>query len=340
MLVRHPGAIALTLVCFLSASASTALAGPRHLEADALAKRLAAKSVDRDGYTPALAKGALELLTEVEPNDTPELAQAVAVGDQVDAAIPEGDVDWFAVAAPASSYLTVSTASLEGSDTDTVLEAFASDGTTRLSIDDDSGLGLFSAMQHLLVPGDGQVLVRVTRFGPLGDDAYRLSVESGEAPPAVPANDTPATALVLEACNTSLTATTVGASSAAAGLDCVEFDPLGGDVFFAVELPFSYQLTVNVVPNSAWDPSLYLFTDPSDPAGSCLLGTDEAFADESETLLYTNDDEVAAATMLIYVGVDSWELAQQGEFTLLLNCDFVVSNESNSWGGLKSRFER
>lgn len=340
MQVRHAGAIALTLVFLLSASAVSALAGSRHGDADALAKRLAAKSADRDGYTPMLAKGAAELLAETEPNDTAAQAQAVAVGDIVDAAVAEGDVDWFAVSAAAASYLTVSTASLDGSDTDTVLEAFAADGITRLSIDDDGGLGLFSAMQHLSVPGDGLVLVRVTRFGPLGDDAYRLSVEPGVAPPAVPENDTPATAIVLEACNTSLTAITTGASSAVSGLGCVEFDPLGGDVYYAVELPFSFQLTVSVTPNSSWDPSLYLFTDPSDPAGSCLMGTDEAFAAESETLIYTNDDEVAEATMMIYVGVDSWELAQQGEFTLELNCDFVVSNEADSWGGLKSRFER
>jgi hypothetical protein len=339
MLVRRLGAIALTLECLVLLATGPAFAGQRDTSSDALAKRLAAKSADRDGYAPALARSAAEAVVEVEPNDSPAQAQPVAVGDVVDASVPEGDVDWFAVTGESGTYLTVSTSSRDGSIADTVLEVFGSDAATLLAVDDDGGMGLFSAIEHLLVPDDGIVLVRVTRFGPLGDDLYSLSVEDGVAPPPVPENDTPASAVFLEICNTALTGSTVGATSASAGVACVEFDPLGGDVFFAVDLLYSYQLTAQVEPLSGWDPSIYLFTDPSDPAGSCLIGTDEAFADEIETVIYTNEDETSAS-MRIYMAVDSWEPGQAGSFALRLNCDFVVSNDSESWGGLKARFDR
>lgn len=337
MLVRHLGVLALTLVSIGSFSAAPTLAGSRAHDADALAKRLANKSIDRDGYAPVLAKGAAGIPIEVEPNDTAAQATPVGVGSLLEASIPDGDVDWFVVSG-ANGYLTLSTASSQGSATDTVLEAFASDGTTRLSIDDDAGLGLFSAIQHLTVPGDGEVLVRVTRFGPLGDDAYVLSVELGTPPPPSPDNDTPQSALALETCNTTVSGSTSGASSEVSGLGCVQFAPLGGDVFYVVELPYSYQLTAVVDPGSAWDPSLYLFTDPSDPAGSCLIGNDEAFGDESEVVIYTNEDETTDP-MIVYVGIDSWEPAQSGDFSLVLSCDFVVGTDTDSWGGLKARFE-
>ena len=331
MLVRHMGAVALTLVCLVSATAGAATAAP-----DATAKRQAAKDADHDGYLPALAKAPAAIVAESEPNDTPAQAQSVSVSDMVDASVPDSDVDWFSVETTAGAYLTVSTSSIDGSNTDTVLEAFASDGTARLDVDDDAGMGLFSAIQHLEVPGDGIVLLRVPRFGPLGDDAYRLTVEPGTAPPPVPANDTPATATDLEVCATTRTGSTVGASSAA-GAACVEFDPLGGDVFYTVELPYSYQLTVLLTPDSAWDPSVYVFTDPADPMGSCLVGADVAYAGESETVIYTNES-VDELPMQVYIGVDSWEGAQNGTFTLQLNCDFVVGVESGSWSGLKARF--
>lgn len=327
MLTRSRETLSLALALSLLASAP-AVAG------DLTTKLDRAKRADHHGYAPLMLQRAATV-GEDEPNDTVEDAQALAVGDQVDASVPSGDVDWFLVDATGDAYVTISTASRDGSLTDTVLDVFSADGQTPIASDDDSGLGLFSALESL--EGGAVLAVRVTRFSSLGDDDYAIVAESASAPPAAPANDTPATAEVLADCNAAASGTTVGAGSALATAQCVTPDPLGGEVFYRFELPYSYQLVIHVDPDETFDPSLVLFTDPASPDASCLEGVDEAFAGERETLLYTNEDD-SAESLTVYLAIDSWDPQRAGGFTATVTCDFVVSDETSSFGALKARF--
>lgn len=327
MLARSRETVSLTLVLTLLVAAS-ATAG------DLTTKLDRAKRADHHGYAPTMLQRAATV-GEEEPNDTVESAQALAVGDQIDASVPAGDVDWFLVDATGDAYVTISTSSRDGSFTDTVLDVFSADGLTPIASDDDGGVGLFSALESL--EGGAVFAVRVTRFSSLGDDDYAVVAEPASAPPVAPANDAPATAEMLADCNAVATGTTVGATNALGVAACVTPDPLGGEVFYRFELPYSYQLVIHVDPDATFDPSLLLFTDPASPETSCLEGVDEAFAGERETLLYTNED-ASAESLTVYLAVDSWDPQRAGGFTAVVTCDFVVSDETSSFGALKARF--
>ncbi len=331
MLVRTRRVTALPLACLFLLTAAAAAAAP-----GADAKRMAAKALDVDGYRPSVFKAAGAILDESEPNDTPATADPIAVGDMVRGGLAaSADEDWFSVSG-ASGWVAVSTAPDAGSITDTVLEVFAADGVTSLASDDDAGVGLFSAVRHVAVPAGGDLLIRVTRFAPVGDSSYVLSVEVDTAPPPAPSNDRVETAEFVETCSSILLGDTSTATNALSGA-CVAYDPLGPDVFYRLELPYSFQLTLVLQLQGPWDASLYLFTDPADPAGSCLAGADLGYAGEAEQLIYVNEDE-AADPLVLYLAVDSWDPSQFGSFLLETRCEFVVPVETASWGSLKARF--
>ena len=331
MLVRSWGILPLTLVCLLFAAAAPVQAAAQGTKLER------AKRADRDGYAPTVLSRAAQVAEE-EPNDSRETAQAIAVGVVVEADVPVSDVDWFSVDLSGQSFVTVSTSARDASLTDTVIDVFALDGTTLLASDDDGGMALFSAVRSFAVPARGAMLVRVTRFGTLGDDAYALTVEPASAPAAPPSNDAAATAEPIDGCNAILIGSTVGATSTVGAIACAGPDQLGGDVFYAVEVPYSYQLTIQVEPATTdFDPAAYLFTDPSDPAGSCVAGIDEAFAGEVETLIFTNESP-EELPVLLYLAIDSWDPQRSGDYAASLGCDFVVSGDETSFGAMKARF--
>ena len=100
-------------------------------------------------------------------------------------------------------------------------------------------------------------------------------------------------------------------------------------------LPYSNQLNVQAfLVVGSFDPALVIFTDPSDPSGSCLRAADDAFAGEAESLVYTNEDFENGLD--IYVAVDSWSPAVFGDFVLDVRCDFVVATENTNWSTLKA----
>ncbi|HEU4420669.1 MAG TPA: pre-peptidase C-terminal domain-containing protein, partial [Planctomycetota bacterium] len=72
-------------------------------------------------------------LPEVEPNNTPATAQAIAIGTQIDANLAAGEDDWYSFTV--SAYTRVR---LQTSNTDTRMALLNSTGTTYLGIDDDA----------------------------------------------------------------------------------------------------------------------------------------------------------------------------------------------------------
>ena len=312
-------------------------AGPARGAEDVAARIAAAKALDHEGYIPALARG--DVTAETEPNDTPATANPIVVGIAADAALTGMvDEDWFLVSAVAGDFLTLSTSVMTVGITDTVLEVYASDGVSRIAMDDDSGMGLFSALQHIEVPADGILLLRVTRYSALGGDDYRVLAEAGTLPPPAPQNDSITSAEDLGGCNTAVTGSTEGATNDLGELLCLGIDPLGGEVFYRISVPFSFQLNILAEPTGSWDLSVYMFTDPVDPAGSCVGAADIAYAGEAESVRFVNEDVTEDAVEL-YIAVDSWTAATTGSFILSAQCDFVVPNEQASFGTLKARFQ-
>jgi cysteine-rich repeat protein len=126
----------------------------------------------------------LELVTEVEANDTAATANPVAATALIGAAIePKGDNDYFAITLTATSDLTISTNRAgQACNFDTEIFFYAPDGTTQLATNDDAGGTTCSAltptadaaMRHL---APGTYFLRVHEFG---DDValpdYRVHV--------------------------------------------------------------------------------------------------------------------------------------------------------------------
>jgi len=104
-------------------------------------------------------------VTEMEPNDTPETADTVALGDRVSGAIsPGGDVDGFRFFATAGTILDFDVTAYDaGSDLDPVLQLFDSVGT-EVAFNDDYGPTLDSRLIYR-VPTSGWYDVAILDFG-------------------------------------------------------------------------------------------------------------------------------------------------------------------------------
>lgn len=158
------------------------------------------------------------------------------------------------------------------------------------------------------------------------------------------ANDTPLTAEVVDGCTAVIVSTTVGATNAFDQLGCPNasigsgvVQPYGGDVFYRVTVPFSYDLYVLVEPLGDWDVSAYVVASPWNPEETCVVAADEAGSGFAEQLRFQNANASGGEREYI-VAVDSWRADQAGEFRLSLTCDFAVTNVAPSFGTLKARF--
>jgi hypothetical protein len=123
-----------------------------------------------------------------EPDDTPDVASAIAVGEtQMRSISPTGDLDWATFTLAEPTPLVIETDGPEG---DTLLRLYRVNGTILVEQDDDSGNLFFSRIYRV----DDQTLpagtyhIRVNEF--LSDDeisAYtlRLDVHTGPVPPTI-----------------------------------------------------------------------------------------------------------------------------------------------------------
>lgn len=330
--MRAVSTVAAALALLLAPALASASARPVPL-----AKSMAEKAaLSPAGYAPPLTATAGNV-AETEPNDTPGTANPVTAPTAVDCALSSGDSDWFLVTAGAGELLTLSTAGLLDSITDTFLRVFAADGHSPLAADDDGGAGLFSAVEHFVCPSEGTFYVEVRHFSPSGQGSYTLVVEPGSPAPPPPTNDICASAIEAQ-CGGLVTGSTVTAlPDVDAELACTGYPLNGPDVFYRVEVPYSYQLRAQVSTLTSFDPALYVFQACGQQL-TCLAGADLAFLDEDELVTWVN--EVEGAAQVVYIGVDSWSPASRGDFRLSISCEFVVPNEATTWGTLKSTFAR
>jgi cysteine-rich repeat protein len=127
----------------------------------------------------------LEVATEIEPNNTP--AQALANGPfpanqpWIGAITPIGDKDYFALLVTSTVDLTIATYDGTGAPScvaphDTEIRLFASNGTTQLSTDDDTGPGLCSLTTAAANAGNRHLL----------PGTYYISVEEHLSDASIP----------------------------------------------------------------------------------------------------------------------------------------------------------
>ncbi len=131
--------------------------------------------------------------SESEPNDTPQQANPVVCGDVVNGSIsPVGDTDYFVLILPATTDLQIYTATPG----DTVIELYASDGSSLITSDDDSGDSLGSQI-GLAALTSGTYYLRVRPFSGGSMMPYTLTFFCPAYPLEIEPNGTLATATAL-----------------------------------------------------------------------------------------------------------------------------------------------
>jgi uncharacterized protein YkwD len=113
-----------------------------------------------------------------EPNDSASASGRLEVGEtQSHAFCEDGDEDWIVFEAVAEATYRIETVNLS-TGTDTVLELYMSDGTTRLAVDDDGGEGRASRLEYT-VNQAGSYAIKVRPYGGAGDpgSTYDVQVE-------------------------------------------------------------------------------------------------------------------------------------------------------------------
>jgi len=134
-----------------------------------------------------------------EPDNSASVAGAIGLDGVVQprTLFPSGDQDWVTFNAVAGTTYEILTSGTNGTETDTFLELYASDGTSLLAFNDDweAMLTLYSRIEWT-APSNQTVFVRVYRYGNLLTGAYGLSVQPVVAvgPDAYEPDNTSATA--------------------------------------------------------------------------------------------------------------------------------------------------
>lgn len=111
------------------------------------------------------------MTSELEPNDTVAEANAIGPGQQVQASLMAGDVDFYSFALGAPTRVHLFTGRVGGVATDTVLRLWDATGATLLAYDDDSRDSLSSLSVDLPL---GTWYVSVSGFSATTSGAYAL----------------------------------------------------------------------------------------------------------------------------------------------------------------------
>jgi hypothetical protein len=127
-------------------------------------------------------------IPESEPNNDYTTADAVSLGDAATGAIdPAGDWDWFVFSATAGQYIEVDVDAEEvGSDLDSYMFLYASDGVTELAENDDWGDWYDSRIGYT-IPTTGNYYIALREYSDpnAGGPTYTYTVTFDTLPPAV-----------------------------------------------------------------------------------------------------------------------------------------------------------
>lgn len=283
-------------------------------------------------------------VAEAEPNDSPLAAQALNCGDAFrPASLSNGaarDSDWIAFSASAGSLITFSTGEdVPGSDeTDTVIDLFASDGTSLLARSDDDGTSRYSRISNFVAFYTGIYYGRIRGFAG-AEGSYRADVVCA-APPPVPDNDVCASAVPIACGAIALSGNSLSAANdydlcpgePQCASSCTGFHSPGRDVAYRIDVlnaGLILDVTYAVSPSSV-DASLYLVRDCGSVATTCAAGMDTQTGQPSERLVYT-----FATEGTYYLILDAFTPGAGGSWTLNGVLDCTIPVRSLSWGRLK-----
>jgi hypothetical protein len=283
---------------------------PISLRADDEVKKPEAK--EEDSF-PALRidYGTLSDVAEVEPNNKPAQANVLGCGNTFrPAAIAVQavrDTDWISFSANAGDVITFGT-DADGPTPigDTRISIVSSDGVTVLGTDDDGGPGRYSLLS-ICAPYTGTYYGRIAAFSSqTGTYMAFLTCSASSAP-----NDLCAGAIPIECGAINLSGTTANACPNYSPGDegCTRFAANGRDVVYKVNAVAGDSLYLDYV-QSAADASIYIVTDCSNPAGSCVAGEDSTLVGGHETLSY---EFTSSGTF--YVILDSFSPGSGGPWT-------------------------
>ena len=177
------------------------------------------------------------MTNEVEPNGTTATANPLtgSAGVVEGNVYPNADEDFFAITAAAGDKLYVSTMTSfsANASSDSQLYVLASDGTTQLEFDDDSGVfgGLSSSIGGVTLPTAGTYYIRLNHFSATNQlRPYRMyyRLQTGTPTAEVEPNDSSATAQPLPASGWIL-----GSTSSTTDQDWYSFTLNAGDTIYA-----------------------------------------------------------------------------------------------------------
>lgn len=256
---------------------------------------------------------------ETGTNDVCPGPQLLAVGDVIDPAdfSVTTDDDWYQLqitAADLNTPITIGSDVSTGCSTgiDTYLYLF-SDCATQLAYDDDSGPGLYSQLTYTFTT-PGIYNIKMQSYAHSYTGCYKLFVSGPVPPPPPPVNDQCSGALLLGDCDHP-TGDVTGDLTAAnndydpgSGGCATGYNEAGKDVAYVLNLNAGDHINLLYTGNN-FDAAIYIITDCSNPAGTCVAGADASY--NVETVSYT-----AANSGTYYVIADAYGTGAGGTFTL------------------------
>lgn len=252
---------------------------------------------------------------EAEPNNTCAQAQGTVCGDVVDPAqLTVADRDWYSFSVNAGIPITVGTDAASGGlpTVDTYIDLIASDCTTVLASDDDSGPGLFSLIQNFNAPYTGIYYLRVRGYTDNSTGYYKAFFNCTPPPPP-PENDRCEGAINIPCGTGSLQGNVAQAvNDYNPPSQCTGYSANGRDVVYYVDLNPGDILEMTYT-QLAFDTSFYVVTDCANLA-SCVAGADDTLTGEPEYIYY-----VAGAADRYYIILDVYGTNTGGAWVLDYN---------------------
>lgn len=263
--------------------------------------------------------------TEVEPNDDCTTANALTIGDDMNAAIdPAGDEDWFAFEAMAGDCVIFETH--PGDANDTKMWLYDGDCVTELDFDDDGGEGFYSLIPWTFDVA-GMYYIRITHYSTTGTGTYILTATACPEPEP---NDTCDGAINLQEQGLQLFEVDLclyNNDYSPALPSCTGYSANGPDAVYSVALLMGETINVCEDPANGYiDLSIWLVSDCGDPENTCVAGDDSG---NPECITYT-----AEADGMYYLMVDAYS----GCGMVTVTVDAPVPTDEDSWGTVKSLY--
>ncbi|MBM4116936.1 hypothetical protein FJ251_04210 [bacterium] len=263
--------------------------------------------------------------TESEPNNSCATANLITPGDPMTAAInPAGEYDYFRLEVSTAGSYTIFTGPGDAYG-DTQMYLYASNCTTQLAYDDDSGDGYYS--RFVVTLAIGTYYIRINEYGNNGTVNYILRVNA-PAPP--PPNDTCAGAINLDVMPQSFTVDLCpAANNYSPGVyptSCTGWSANGPDVVYYAILGAGGQIDACI--NGSNDLALYLITDCGNPVASCVDGDDSG---NPECISWSHP---GTESTFYYLIVDTYS----GCGVVTVTVDNLVSAGESSFSSIKSLY--